>query len=300
MISNNNNEAITHLAIPERQIPVLIDSSAEKAEGYVPSRAWSDTPVTRVRRLLPSFVQGLASPQRRRKIEKEHGTISATEWTRLRELLSLIDRWNASDSSPLITIDTIEGLDDLIAQLNRVSPGGWLKETDKSGTGKLMFRSVSGSKSIEIEIGKPTFTPLIDAPPGRKVAPRAHPFLEDGQTAKWRVEGSGECKTVPFAISELFTAGLSKTRFVVWWSDVGKKLVPGPLLPGHFNGIVRVGDVEQRHCGRMGDLSEVQQRLSAQSGQTTLLLPQMPSRGGHETLSEKPRNGSKIEIHDQG
>jgi hypothetical protein len=131
----------------------------------------------------------------------------------------------------LITIDTIEGLDDLIAQLNRVSPGGWLKETDKSGTGKLMFRSVSGSKSIEIEIGKPTFTPLIDAPPGRKVAPRAHPFLEDGQTAKWRVEGSGECKTVPFAISELFTAGLSKTRFVVWWSDVGKKLVPGLYCP---------------------------------------------------------------------
>jgi hypothetical protein len=232
MISNNNNEAITHLAIPERQIPVLIDSSAEKAEGYVPSRAWSDKPVTRVRRLLPSFVQGLASPQRSREIEKEHGTISATEWTRLRELLSMIDRWNAGDWSPVVIDNAKEALAHLPALLNRLSPEGWLKETDKSGTGKQMFRSVSGSKSIEIVMGEPTFTPLINAPPGRKVAQRVHPVLEsDGKTAKLRVEVSGECKTVPFALSELFTAGLSKTRFVVWWSDVGKKLVPGLYCP---------------------------------------------------------------------
>ncbi len=42
---------------------------------------------------------------------------------------------------------------------------------------------------------------------------------------------SGVTKTAPFALSESFTAGLSKTRFVVWWSEVGKKLVPGLYCP---------------------------------------------------------------------
>jgi hypothetical protein len=177
-------------------------------------------------------VQGLASPQRRLEIEKEYGAISETEWNRLRELLSLIDRLNAGDWSPIVTDNAKEALEHLPALLNRLSPEGWLKETDKSGTGKQMFRSVSGSTSIEIVMGELTFTPLIDAARGRKVAQRVHPVLEsDGKTAKLSVEVSGECKTVPFVLSELFTAGLSKTRFVVWWSDVGKKLVPGLYCP---------------------------------------------------------------------
>ena len=87
MGSNNNHEAITHLAMPVRQIPVLIDSSPEKAEGFVPSIIWSDKPVTSVRRLLPSFVEGLESPRKRKEIEKEHGVIDSVEWNRLRELL---------------------------------------------------------------------------------------------------------------------------------------------------------------------------------------------------------------------
>jgi hypothetical protein len=50
----------------------------------------------------------------------------------------------------------------------------------------------------------------------------------------------------------------------------------------------------------MGDLSEVQQGLSAQSRQTALLLPQMPSCGGDEALPEEPQSGSKVEIQNQG
>jgi hypothetical protein len=232
MRSINTHEAITHLAMPERQIPVLIDSSPEKTEGFVPSIAWNDKPVTRVRRLLPSFVQGLASPQRRREIEKEHGTISATEWNRLRELLSLIDRMNAGDWSPITSLNAEKALEHLPSLLDRLSPGGWLKEVDESGTGKQTFRSVSGSKSIEIVMGEPTFTTLVNGPSGRKAAPRVHPVSErDGRTAEWSVEISARCKTAAFALSEAFTAGLRKTRFVVWWSDVGKRLVPGLYCP---------------------------------------------------------------------
>ncbi|MGB7330923.1 MAG: hypothetical protein WBD25_06030, partial [Terriglobales bacterium] len=232
MKSNNNNEAITHLAMPERQIPVLIDSAPEKTEGFVSSVAWSDKPVTRVRRLMPSFVQGLANPQRRREIEKEHGSISTTEWNRLRELFSLIDRLNAGDWSPVVTDDAKEVLEHLPALLNRLSPDGWLREADESGTGEQTFRSVSGSESIEIVFGNPTFTSLIDKSSDRRAAPNVQPVLERGpRTANWSVQINGVCKTAPFALSELFTAGLSKTRFVVWWSDVGKKLVPGLYCP---------------------------------------------------------------------
>jgi hypothetical protein len=232
MRSNNNHEAITHLAMPERQIPVLIDSTPENTEGFVPSIVWNGKPVTRVRRLLPSFVQGLASPHRRREIEKEHGTVGATEWNRLRELLSLIDRLNSGDWSPVVTDDARVALEHLPALLNRLSPEGWLREADESGTRKQTFRSVSGSKALKIVIGKPTFTSPVDGPSDRKAAPNVHPVFErGGKTLEWSAGIRAECKTAAFALSEAFTAGLRKTRFVVWWSDVGKKLVPGLYCP---------------------------------------------------------------------
>ena len=222
--------------MPERQIPVLIDSTPEKAEGFVPSITWSDKPVTVVRRLLPSFLQGLPSQQRRQEIQKEHGTIGAAEWNRLRELLSLKDRLNAGDWSPVTTSNAKEALEHLPDLLDRLSPGGWLKAEDDSGTGKLTFRSASGgvprSMSLEIEFGKPTFTSPVHGPSGRKAAPRVHRVLgRDGSSAKWSVEIRGVLKTAAFALSEAFTVGLSKTRFVVWWSDVGKKFAPGLYCP---------------------------------------------------------------------
>jgi len=39
---NNNNEAITNLAMPERRIPVLIDSSHQRADGFMPSMAFAE------------------------------------------------------------------------------------------------------------------------------------------------------------------------------------------------------------------------------------------------------------------
>jgi hypothetical protein len=38
-------------------------------------------------------------------------------------------------------------------------------------------------------------------------------------------------KSLRFAISEAFTKGLGKARFVVWWSTIGNKFVPGLYCP---------------------------------------------------------------------
>lgn len=157
MRSNNDNEAITHLAMPERQIPVLIDSSPENAEGFVPSSGTSDLSVTMVRRLLPSFVDGLRNPQRRKEIEREHGAIDAAEWNRLREMLALKDRLNADD---------------------------W-------GPGLFLY----------------------------------------GEEQERRFVVRGSVKGAGFLLLKAFTAGLSKTRFVVWWHKAAKKFVPGLYCP---------------------------------------------------------------------
>jgi hypothetical protein len=229
MRSNNINEAITHLAMPERQIPVLIDSTPDKAEGFVPLIAVGDKPVTSVRRLLPQFVQGLARSQRRLEIEKEHGTIDSSEWNRLREMLGLIDRLNVGDLSSVTTSNAEEALKDLPAWLDRMSPEGWFVVKDESGSGARTLRSASGDvqlrTSVEIALADETAE-------HREAARRVHPVSEsDRKTAIWRAKISGICRTAPYALAEAFTRGLSKTRFVVWWSHVGKKLVPGLYCP---------------------------------------------------------------------
>ena len=241
MRSNNNHEAITHLAMPERQIPVLIDSSPEKAEGYVTSTGWSEKPQTSVRRLQASFVDGLRNARKRREIEREHGVISATDWNQLRELLALIDRLNAGDWSPIVTTNAEEILKDFPALLNRFSPEGWFLE-DEPGTGKIELRSASGNlrSSISINLtrfegiepGKP-FTTGSDAGESIHKSPRAvRSELERGKKIlEENATISAKVTTAACALSEAFTAGLSKTRFVVWWSDVGKKLVPGLYCP---------------------------------------------------------------------
>jgi hypothetical protein len=200
-----------------------------KAEGFVPSRGWSGKPVTRVRRLLPSFVKGLENLRRRKEIEKEHGPIDTGEWNQLREMLALLDRLNAGDLSPSVSSNAEEALAHLPALLDRLSPGGWYR--DESKNGELSFIPASGDGRLTIELGKATRTPLADAPSAHKTVKQAKPATERDGVTKWSIEISGERKAVTFALSEAFTIGLSKTRFVVWWSDVGKKLVPGLYCP---------------------------------------------------------------------
>jgi hypothetical protein len=234
MRSNNHNEAITNLAVPERRIPVLIESSAERAEGFVPSIVWSGKPVTPVQRLQPSFIDGMGSPGKRREIEKEYGAISAVEWNRLRELLDLKDRMNAGDRSPIVTSNAKEALAHWPAFLNKLSPGGWFIEENEAGV--RTYRSASGdvqariSFSFEIEPWQASLAAPIAGT--LKAAPRIYPASKrNRKMLDMSAEISAACKPINFALSEAFTAGLSKTRFVVWWFIAAKKFVPGLYCP---------------------------------------------------------------------
>lgn len=233
MRSNNNNEPITHLAMPERRIPVLIESSPEKAVGFVPSIAWGGKTVTSVQRLEPEIAIGLRNPRRRGEIEKEYGVIDPAQWNRLRELLALMDRLNAGDWSPIIKLHT-ESLDLLPALLDRLSPKGWIIEEDKSGTGKRTYKSASGDRRIEFSFDEIEKKPLseISRKLVRKPAALSLSRSErDGKGQVWKGEIDAEVRSAALAFTEAFTAGLSKTQFVVWWSDVAKKFVPGLYCP---------------------------------------------------------------------
>jgi hypothetical protein len=222
MRSNNNHETITHLAMPERQIPVLIDAGSGRSEGFMPSTARSGELVTRVRRVLPSLVEGLENPQRRKEIEKEHGPINAAQWSRLLELLALIDRLNAGDSSPIVKIDR-KALDPLAQALQEMSPGGWFVEGMERGSREIALRSVSGNMRGRISIGH--LEPIGAA------FPKAPSQARSDKSANLSLSVHAEATTAAFALAEAFTQGLSKTRFVIWWADLPKKLVPGLYCP---------------------------------------------------------------------
>jgi hypothetical protein len=233
MRTHNHNNAITHLALPERQIPVLIEADAKEAEGFVPSIMWSNKRHTRVRRLLPSFVDGLRGHGKRREIENKYGAISAAEWNRLRELLRLIDRINAGDWSPITTPDVGEvlgkALENLPALLNNLSPAGWFLENEQSD-GEIRIKSASGDVHGRIAF---KIEPIAVKKKSNKIhLPKFSISKRNGETSmQWSGEISGEYKSVAFALSEAFTEGLSKTRFVVWWSEVAKRFVPGLYCP---------------------------------------------------------------------
>ncbi len=244
MGSHNHNKAITHLAMPERQIPVLIDSSPDKAEGYVSSMTWSGVPVSSVRRLMPAIVEDLRSPRRRKEIEKDYGAIDEAEWRRLLEMLALLNRLNAGDWSPIISTNSEKLAEQLFAKMKRLNPDSrWWIDNYKPGTGKFSFRSISGDKrtlfSLEIDLGKPTFKSIADSPAQGesrlKPVAKLNDRIMDG-TIKRSAEKSifdfgGIYKNATFALSEAFTAGMSKARFVIWWSAIAKKFVPGLYCP---------------------------------------------------------------------
>jgi hypothetical protein len=232
-----------HLAMPERQIPVLIEANEEQAEGFVPSRTWSSKRHTNVRRLLPSFVDGLRRSGKRQEIENEYGKIRAEEWNRLRGLLRLIDRVNAGDWSPIMTPDVTEALgkalEHLPALLDRLSPAGWFME-DAQNDGEIRIKSASGDVHGQITFN---FKPAVPSKPSRQAATSdrsrhdiSSVMLDSagrkGETIlQWSGTINGEWKTLAFALSEAFTVGLSKTRFVVWWHKAAGRFVPGLFCP---------------------------------------------------------------------
>ena len=306
MRNNNTNKTITHLAMPERQIPVLIDSSPEKCEGYFTSTKSSDKAVTRVRRLLPSFVEDVRNPCKRKEIEREFGAIAAAEWNTLRELLALRDRLNAGDWSPIITHNAEEALRESLTPLLRLSPEGWFVDADETKTGKLILRPASGNgHRVEIDFGldNALVTPFEGGPRVQNTALRAKPVTKaDNSSAVHRNTIKATVKTPVFALSEAFTAGLSRTRFVVWWSDMGKKLVPGLYCPDILTALYALamwssgtagGWAICLKCKKDYPRSRAKQRYCSHKCQVAAAMQRMRNKQKRESASKGSTMGKK-------
>lgn len=256
-----HNEAITHLAMQQRQIPVLIDSNPEEAVGYVPRQASSGAPATKtnVRLLDPEYVRNLnKSDQRRKEIETEHGAINSADWIRLRDLLDLRDRLNAGDWSPSypnIMPDICDLAEPLLNALR--SPTFTMSATlftDQSG-GAVQVASNDSSESLNVELrsapcsetAKETHEWILEETYQGQFGPvtARTPITQFSEAGEFHfvLRPNVETKLVlhrriiqsleeaEFALSKAFTAGMREARFVVWWHNYARKLVPGLYCP---------------------------------------------------------------------
>jgi hypothetical protein len=282
MRNNNNNKTITHLSMPERQIPVLIDAGSGPTEGFMPSILQTDEHLTRVRRVLPSFVHGLRSLQRRKEIEKEYGVIDSPEWDRLCELLALIDRMNHGDWSPTITPNMKEALRPIATLLDRLSPDGWFRDQAELGSQILSFRGASDDSRLTIDIGEPSITYPVGTPPHKSMLPAQSLIKQDG-AAKWKIGVSVVGQTAAHALSLAFTEGLRKTRFVIWWADLPKKLVPGLYCPDIVTALYAsvlstlgtpggVGVCQRSECGAVFPRTRAKQRFCSHKCQVAAAM----------------------------
>jgi hypothetical protein len=242
--------------MPERKIPVLIDSSPEKAEGYVPLEASNGEPTTKVRRLNASNFKNLNKNSKlREEIEQEYGTIDTAEWMRLCKLMKLQDRLKRGDWSPEYSSDFMEKVGPfsrLVADI--FGSKSATAYQDKSGLG-FQIASDDGKESLTLSVDEVPNTGADEESYGLileetykgqfgPVTSRT-PITQFREPVEFRFELRPNVKTkliahlplnedlekAEFALSKAFTAGMSKVRYVVWWSELVKKLIPGLYCP---------------------------------------------------------------------
>jgi hypothetical protein len=223
-MSHNANETITHLAMPERSIPVLVSCGAGSPDGVMPSADGSDSSATGVRRLSPSLVARLKTDEGRKEIEKAYGPIPKPEWAKLRDMLALVERINAGDGAPILSIDESDK-EALLALMEKMSPEGWLRPDKEHGGPEGSLRSATGNASL-------TITPLGIRPavsPEKRRAGTAKSLkraANDGDGSKsFRIHV--KVRPPALVLADAFTRGLKKARPVVWWAQKEKKLAPG-------------------------------------------------------------------------
>jgi hypothetical protein len=290
MRTHNHNDPITHLAMPERLIPVLIDSGPKEAEGFVPSIAWSDKPMSSVRRLLPTLVEGLPSLRRQKEIEKEFGTVASAEWDRIREMLALKDRLNAGDWSPIITPNLNDALTPMATLLDRVSPGGWFIEENEHG--ERTYRSAAGdvraSISFNIEIENPSWSTSATELSGRGATPRMQPgAVQTEEMPEWSTTINGAVQSAAFAFSAAFTAGMSKTKFVVWWHDASKRFVPGLYCPDIVTALYALAMWSSGTAGGWAICQKCHKDFARKRAKQLYCKPQCQSAAGMKRLRDR-------------
>ncbi len=102
---HNDNEPITHLAMPERQIPILIaveDARSDRWDGTAPQPSYfehvDENPSTiLVRRVSAGVLNDLIDQNGRRRFETQFGAVNVGEWDKIIKLIDLLDRWNRDD-----------------------------------------------------------------------------------------------------------------------------------------------------------------------------------------------------------
>jgi predicted RNA-binding Zn ribbon-like protein len=90
MRSHNHNEAITHLAMPERAIPVLLKCEATKRDGFTALHDVSPTSVS-VCRIPKTALRSFLDPQERKLFETKYGTVPERERDWVLYVLGLAD-----------------------------------------------------------------------------------------------------------------------------------------------------------------------------------------------------------------
>jgi hypothetical protein len=162
MRSDNRNETITHLGMPQRRIPVLTPVPSGGVDGFVSFKPWDYERGGNVRRVSPEILAALRDPAQRKRVEQQYGRIEERDWSRLLELLGLIERLAAGDWTPV-------------------------------------YKHLGST----------------------------HKSVRNGNTIKVEISSSGSAKSAVFALTEAFTEGLSRSRFVVWWAEREQKFAPG-------------------------------------------------------------------------
>lgn len=232
---------------------MLIESSPEKAEGYVPLEASNGAPGTKVRRLDASYFKDLNRKSNLRKeIETEYGKIDTTEWMRLCELMKLQDRLKRGDWSLECTTDLLEKVDPFKHLIDVLfGSKSATSHRDKSGLG-FRIDSDDGNASFRLSVDDAPSTGTDEEPYGVTLEEtyqgQSGPVTSRTQFRE-PVEFSFELRpnvetrlivrlplnqarvAAEFALSKAFTAGMSRVRYVVWWSELVKKLIPGLYCP---------------------------------------------------------------------
>jgi hypothetical protein len=117
---------------------------------------------------------------------------------------------------------------------------------------------------------------------------------------RWEGEISAEVKTAVLALSGAFTEGLSKTRFVVWWSDIGKKFVPGLYCPDIVTALYALamwssgtagGWAICQKCGKDYPRSRAKQRYCSHKCQVAAAMRRM--RDKERKLTAEPESKTK-------
>jgi hypothetical protein len=148
MTSDDDDDAMTHLAMPERAIPVLVPSSLDKANGVAPLSQWAlrgiGAPAVAVRRFKLASLKDWNDPRRRSDLEKEFGPIKKAEWSRIPSLIDLCGRWNDGDRREVIETDP-----DCVAGYETEFPGKFLIYTDGMFSG---WMGRAGSLSMPAEL----------------------------------------------------------------------------------------------------------------------------------------------------